>query len=138
MTNARRPLISGNWKMNHNHLEALATVQKLSYALSGHAFDQVEVSVHPPFTDIRTVQTAVESDRMKFAVGAQNCFYEDAGAFTGEVSPGFLAKLNVKYVIVGHSERREIFGGVRRGRQPQGEGGVRSRYDSNHVLRRDR
>ena len=110
MTNARRPLISGNWKMNHNHLEALATVQKLSYALSGHAFDQVEVSVHPPFTDIRTVQTAVESDRMKFAVGAQNCFYEDVAAFTGEVSPGFLAKLNVKYVIVGHSERREIFG----------------------------
>jgi triosephosphate isomerase len=68
------------------------------------------VSVHPPFTDLRTVQTAIESDRMKFSLGAQNCYFEESGAFTGEVSPLFLAKLNVKYVIVGHSERREIFG----------------------------
>jgi triosephosphate isomerase len=66
--------------------------------------------VHPPFTDLRTVQTAIESDRMKFSLGAQNCYFEESGAFTGEVSPLFLAKLNVKYVIVGHSERREIFG----------------------------
>jgi len=105
----RTPLISGNWKMHHNHLEALALVQKLSYALADHDFGKVEVSVHPPFTDLRTVQTAIESDRMKFSLGAQNCHWEDKGAFTGEVSPVFLAKLNIKYVIVGHSERRELF-----------------------------
>lgn len=107
---ARTPLISGNWKMHHDHFEALRTVQKLSYNLSDHDFGKVEVSVHPPFTDLRTVQTAIESDRMKFSLGAQHCHYEDKGAFTGEVSPLFLAKLNVRYVICGHSERREVFG----------------------------
>jgi triosephosphate isomerase len=106
----RTPLISGNWKMHHDHLEALRTVQKLSYNLAGHDYAAVTVSVHPPFTDLRTVQTAIESDRMKFALGAQNCHWEDKGAFTGEVSPVFLAKLHVAYVIVGHSERRELFG----------------------------
>ena len=106
----RTPLISGNWKMHHDHFEALRTVQQLSYKLGDHDFAQVEVSVHPPFTDIRTVQTAIESDRMKFSVGAQNCHWEEKGAFTGEVSPVFLAKLNVSYVISGHSERRELFG----------------------------
>ena len=106
----RIPLISGNWKMNHNHLEALATVQKLSYALGSHDYGNVEVSVHPPFTDIRTVQTSMESDRMKFALGAQNCHWEDSGAFTGEVSAPMLAKLHVVYVICGHSERRELMG----------------------------
>ena len=107
---ARVPLISGNWKMHHDHFEALRTVQKLSYNLSDHDYKQVSVSVHPPFTDIRTVQTAIESDRMKIVLGAQNCHFEEKGAFTGEVSPLFLAKLNVTYVIVGHSERRELFG----------------------------
>ena len=107
---ARIPLISGNWKMHHDHFEALRTVQKLSYNLGGHDFSKVAVSVHPPFTDLRTVQTAIESDRMKFSLGAQNCHWEDKGAFTGEVSPLFLAKMNVAYVICGHSERRELFG----------------------------
>ncbi len=107
---ARTPLISGNWKMHHDHFEALRTVQKLSYNLGSHDYTKVNVSVHPPFTDIRTVQTAIESDRMKIIIGAQNCHWEDKGAFTGEVSPLFLAKLNVAYVICGHSERREIFG----------------------------
>ena len=106
----RIPLISGNWKMHNNHLEALTLVQKLSYALGGHNYDKVQVSVHPPFTDIRTVQTAVESDRMKLLLGAQNCHFEEKGAFTGEVAPSMLAKLNVALVIVGHSERRELFG----------------------------
>lgn len=110
MADKRVPLISGNWKMHLNHLEALATVQKLSYVLGGHDYSKVEVSVHPPFTDLRTVGTAIESDRMKFSMGAQNCHFEDKGAFTGEVSPSMLAKLNVQYVIVGHSERRELFG----------------------------
>lgn len=110
MADKRVPLISGNWKMHNNHLEALTLVQKLSYALGGHDYDKVQVSVHPPFTDIRTVQTAVESDRMKFILGAQNCHFEEKGAFTGEVAPSMLAKLNVALVIVGHSERRELFG----------------------------
>jgi triosephosphate isomerase len=110
MATKRVPLISGNWKMHHNHLEALALVQKLSYVLGGHDYSKVEVSVHPPLTDIRTVQTAIESDRMKIIIGAQNCHFEEKGAFTGEVSAPMLAKLNVAYVIVGHSERRELFG----------------------------
>ena len=108
---ARTPLISGNWKMHHNHFEALATVQKLNYLLGeDEDRDTVEVSVHAPFTDLRTLQTAMEQDKMTIALGAQHCHWEDKGAFTGEVSPAMLAKLNVRYVIAGHSERREIFG----------------------------
>ena len=106
MPDQRVPLISGNWKMNLNHLEGLTLVQKLSYALGNHDYEKVNVSVHPPFTDIRTVQTAVESDRMKFLLGAQNCHFEEKGAFTGEVSPTMLAKLNVVLVIIGHSIAR--------------------------------
>jgi triosephosphate isomerase len=106
----RRPLISGNWKMNLNHYEAIQTVQKLHYLVVKEAYEDVDVSIHPPFTDLRSVQTVVESDDMAFALGAQHCHAEDAGAYTGEVSPLFLAKLNVQYVIVGHSERRELFG----------------------------
>lgn len=108
--NERKPLISGNWKMNHNHFEAIQTVQKLGYLLTKDDYQAVDVSIHPPFTDIRSVQTTAESDDIAIAVGAQNCYWEDSGAFTGEVSPAFLAKLNVRYVIVGHSERRELFG----------------------------
>jgi triosephosphate isomerase (TIM) len=106
----RIPLVSGNWKMNLNHFEAIQLVQKLSYELSHHDFEQVEVTVHPPFTDIRSVQTVIDADRMKFDLGAQNCHMETSGAFTGEVSPMMLAKLQVHYVIVGHSERRALFG----------------------------
>jgi len=106
----RKPLISGNWKMHHNHFEAIQTVQKLSYLLAKDVFDDVDVSVHPPFTDLRSVQTTIETDRMLLELGAQHCHHEDKGAFTGEVSPAFLAKLNVRYVIAGHSERRELFG----------------------------
>jgi triosephosphate isomerase (TIM) len=106
----RRPLISGNWKMNNNHYEAIQSVQKLHYLLPKDAFEGVDVSIHPPFTDLRSVQTVMESDDMSFALGAQHCHWEASGAFTGEISPGFLAKLNVRYVVAGHSERREIFG----------------------------
>jgi triosephosphate isomerase len=106
----RRPLISGNWKMNLNHFEATALLDKLRYLVSKDDLATVEVSVHPPFTDIRTVQTFLESEKVDIALGAQTCHPEDKGAFTGEVSPAFLAKLNVRYVIVGHSERRELFG----------------------------
>ena len=106
----RRPLISGNWKMNLNHFEATSLLDKLRYLVSKDDLADVEVSVHPPFTDIRTVQTFIESEKVDIALGAQNCHWEEKGAFTGEVSPAFLAKLNVRYVIVGHSERRELFG----------------------------
>ncbi len=106
----RKPLISGNWKMNHNHFDAITLVQKLSYVIDRHDVEAVEVSVHPPFTDLRSVQTVLEADKIPLALGAQNCHWEEKGAFTGEVSPAMLAKLNVRYVIVGHSERRELFG----------------------------
>lgn len=106
----RKPIISGNWKMHHNHFEAIQTVQKLSYLLDKATFDAVDVTVHPPFTDIRSVQTTIETDRMEIRLGAQHCHWEEKGAFTGEVSPAFLAKLNVAFVIAGHSERRELFG----------------------------
>src|SRR3954464_11564330 len=106
----RRPLISANWKMNLNHFEAIQTVQKLAYLVTKDDLEHVDVSIHPPFTDIRSVQTVIDMDKLQFAVGAQHCHWEDKGAFTGEVSPLFLAKLNVQYVIVGHSERRQLFG----------------------------
>lgn len=107
---SRMPLISGNWKMNLNHFEAIQTVQKLAYLVAKDDLATAEVSIHPPFTDIRSVQTVLDSDKIGFALGAQHCHFDDKGAFTGEVSPVFLSKLGVKYVICGHSERREIFG----------------------------
>lgn len=109
-TTTRKPLISGNWKMHHNHFEAISTIQKLSYLLDKKDPEQVDVSVHPPFTDLRSVQTVIEADDVAVFLGAQHCHYEEKGAFTGEISPAFLAKLNVTYVITGHSERRELFG----------------------------
>ena len=106
----RKPLISGNWKMHHNHLEAIQVVQKLSYALRDEDYEAVDVSIHPTFVALRSVQTVILSDKMPLLLGAQNCHWEEKGAFTGEVSPSMLAKLEVSYVIVGHSERRELFG----------------------------
>ena len=106
----RTPLISGNWKMHHNHFEAIQTIQKLGYLLGSDEELGVDVSVHPPFTDLRSVQTVLEADKIEIALGAQHCHWEEKGAFTGEISPAFLAKLNVSYVICGHSERRELFG----------------------------
>jgi triosephosphate isomerase len=106
----RKPIISGNWKMNLNHFEAIQTVQKLHYSLPKDVYDAVDVSVHPPFTDVRSVQTVIEADGLDLLLGAQHCHWEEKGAYTGEVSPAFLAKLAVKLVICGHSERRELFG----------------------------
>jgi triosephosphate isomerase len=106
----RKPLMAGNWKMHHTHLEAIQVVQKLGYRLDDKDFKNVEVVVCPAFTALRSVQTTLEGDRIPIGLGAQNCYPEPQGAFTGEVSAPMLAKLNVRYVIVGHSERRELFG----------------------------
>ncbi len=106
----RKPLMSGNWKMNHHHLEAIQVVQKLAYRLDKTDYDAVDVSVHPPFTGLRSIQTLIDADKIPITLGAQNCHWEESGAFTGEVSAPMLGKLNVTYCIVGHSERRELFG----------------------------
>ncbi|WP_308819027.1 triose-phosphate isomerase [Pseudonocardia alni] len=106
----RKPLIAGNWKMNLNHLEAIAVVQKLAFALPDRYLDKVEVAVLPPFTDIRSVQTLIDGDKLRLVHGAQDLSPHDSGAFTGDVSGVMLAKLGCTYVAVGHSERREIHG----------------------------
>jgi triosephosphate isomerase len=105
----RTPLIAGNWKMNKTHLDAMRLVQGLAHELAGHNFDRVEVVVCPPFTALRTIQTLIDSDRYQFGLGAQSMHHEKEGAFTGEVSGSMLKSLDVDYVILGHSERREIF-----------------------------
>jgi len=104
---SRKPLMVGNWKMNLNHLEAIALVQKLAFSLTDKDLDAVEVVVLPPFTDIRSVQTLVDGDKYRIAYGAQDVSAHDNGAYTGEVSAAMLAKLGCSYVTVGHSERRE-------------------------------
>lgn len=106
----RLRLISANWKMNLNHLEAIAFVQKLYHLLRPEDFRYAEIAIHPPFTSLRSLQLAFEADRMPFTLGAQNVSDQPAGAFTGEVSAQMLAKLAVGFVIVGHSERRSLFG----------------------------
>ena len=103
----RMPLMAGNWKMNLNHLEAIALVQKLAFSLNDRDFEAVEVAVLPPFTDLRSVQTLVDGDKLRLVYGAQDVSEHDSGAYTGEVSGAMLAKLGCRYVAVGHSERRQ-------------------------------
>jgi triosephosphate isomerase len=105
----RTPLMAGNWKANLNHQEAVVLVQKLAWTLSDkrHDFDKVEVVVLPPYTDLRSVQTLVDGDRLSIKYGAQDVSTHDEGAFTGEITTGMLAKLGCSYVVVGHSERRQ-------------------------------
>jgi len=107
---ARKDFICGNWKMNATHLDAIQMVQKLSYRLELDDYERVDVAVAPPFTSLRSVQTVIEADHLPILLAAQNTHWEESGAFTGEVAPSMLAKLNVGHVIVGHSERRELFG----------------------------
>ena len=104
----RKPLIAGNWKMNLNHFEAIAVTQKLSYSLDDKDFDAVDVVVIPPFTDIRSVQTLIDGDRLRLSYGAQDLSPEASGAYTGDISGSMLNKLGCSYVVVGHSERRAI------------------------------
>lgn len=106
---SRTPIMAGNWKMNLNHQEAVVLVQKLAWTLSDkrHDYGKVEVVVVPPFTDIRSVQTLVDGDRLQVKYAAQDVSTQDSGAYTGEISAGMLAKLGCSYVVVGHSERRQ-------------------------------
>jgi triosephosphate isomerase (TIM) len=108
----RTPLIAGNWKMNLDHLQSIAFVQKLAWSLkdANHDFGAVEVAVFPPFTDLRSVQTLVNADDLPLAFGGQDISEHDDGAYTGEISGAFLAALDTKYVIIGHSERRQYHG----------------------------
>jgi triosephosphate isomerase len=105
----RRPLVSGNWKMHHDHLQSIRTVQDLGLRIGASDVASLDVSVHPSFTSLRSVQTVIEDRGIPVALGAQHCYHEDQGAFTGEVSPPMLARLGVSLVIVGHSERRQFF-----------------------------
>ncbi|MDO9397766.1 MAG: triose-phosphate isomerase [Herbiconiux sp.] len=112
MVLTRTPLIAGNWKMNLDHLQAIAFVQKLAWSLEDakHSFDDVEVAIFPPFTDLRSVQTLVSADKLSIAYGGQDLSEHESGAYTGEISGQFLAQLDTKYVIIGHSERRTLHG----------------------------
>jgi triosephosphate isomerase len=103
----RKPLIAGNWKMNRNHLEAIALTQKIAFSLREEHYNAVDVAVLPPFVDIRSVQTLVDGDRLLLTYGAQDLSPHDAGAYTGDIGGPMLAKLGCRYVIVGHSERRQ-------------------------------
>jgi len=106
---ARTPLIAGNWKMNLDHLQSIAFVQKLAWSLrdAKHDYSEVEVAVFPPFTDLRSVQTLIAADKLELAHGAQDVSIHDSGAYTGEISGAFLSALACRYVIIGHSERRQ-------------------------------
>lgn len=105
----RKAVIAANWKMNKTHLEAIAFIEELRNRLEPGAYRQADVVICPPFTALRSVQTVIEGDDLEMALGAQNMFWEEAGAYTGEISAAMLTKLGVKYVILGHSERREYF-----------------------------
>jgi triosephosphate isomerase (TIM) len=107
---ARTPLMAGNWKMNLNHLEALALVQKLAFSLTDEDYDAVEVAVLPPFTGIRSVQTLVDGDKYRIVYGAQDVSPHAPGAHTGDIAAEMLARLGCSYVVIGHSERRADHG----------------------------
>jgi triosephosphate isomerase len=109
-TQARKPLMAGNWKMNRNHLEAIRLVQDLAFRLADKDTDRVDVAVLPPFTDLRSVQTLVDGDHLSLQYGAQDVSPHESGAYTGEVSAAMLAKLGCTYALAGHSERRQYHG----------------------------
>lgn len=104
---ARTPLIAGNWKMNLDHLEAIKNIQKLTFALPKEYYEKVDIAVLAPFTDLRSIQTVVNGEKMKISYGAQNVAPQEKGAYTGDISAPMLAKLGCEWVIVGHSEHRQ-------------------------------
>jgi triosephosphate isomerase (TIM) len=106
----RKRIIAANWKMHKTHLEAIQAVQKLGYLVDTDDTEKTDVVIAPPFTALRSVQTLIDSDKLPFGLGAQDVYPDDKGAFTGEISPPMLVALKVAYVIVGHSERRQLFG----------------------------
>jgi triosephosphate isomerase len=106
----RRPIIAGNWKMHKDHLEAIQLVQRLAYHLDEQDYEGQDIVVCPPFVALRSIQTLIDSDHLPIDLGAQNCHAAAEGAFTGEISASMLARLEVDYVICGHSERRALFG----------------------------
>jgi triosephosphate isomerase (TIM) len=107
---SRTPLIAGNWKMNLDHMQAIALIQKLAWTLADadHDFKAVEVAVFPPFTDLRSAQTLIDAESFELSLGAQDLSPHDGGAYTGDISGAFLKQLAVKYVLIGHSERRQF------------------------------
>jgi len=106
----RKRILAANWKMHKTHLEAIQAVQKLGYLVDSDDTSKADVVIVPPFTALRSVQTLIDSDKLPFGLGAQDVYPEDKGAFTGEISPPMLVALKTEYVIVGHSERRQLFG----------------------------
>ena len=138
MATGRTPLMAGNWKMNLDHLQATHLVQKLDWTLRDgkHDFGAVEVAVLPPFTDIRSVQTLIDGDRLELRYGAQDLSAHDSGAYTGEISGAFLAKLGCTYVVVGHSERREYHAESDDVVNAQGHGGLQARPHADLLRRR--
>lgn len=131
----RKPIIAGNWKMHLTHLDAIQFVQKLSYLVDRATTDQVDVVICPPFTALRSVQTTIQADKLAFGLGAQNVFPEKEGAFTGEISPVMLAKLDVEHCIVGHSERRQAARRKQRVCQRQGKGSHQGRDHTHRLCR---
>jgi triosephosphate isomerase len=103
----RVPFIAGNWKMNMTHMEAIKFFNDLEFKFENkHGAD---IAVCPPFTALRSAQTLLEANKLKVSLGAQNMFYEESGAYTGEISPAMLKAMGINYVILGHSERRQYF-----------------------------
>ena len=110
MTDSRKPLMAGNWKMNLNHIEAVAHVQRMAFALTDEDYDACEVVVLAPFTDLRSIQVLIDADKYKLGYGSQDISAHESGAYTGEVSGPMLSKLGASYAAVGHSERRQYHG----------------------------
>ncbi len=133
MATTRTPLMAGNWKMNLNHLEAIALVQKLAFALNEDDYAAVDVAVLPPFTDIRSVQTLVDGDKYDIQYGAQDLSVQDSGAYTGQVSGAMLKKLGCTYVTVGPQRAPRVQRRDRRGRERQGEGGPAPRAGADRL-----